>query len=311
MGKINDVLQRYLSDRERFADLFNAAYFRGEQVVMYTDLKEESALYKDGQQQRDIKMCMRTGSIFRILALENQNLVDYTMPIRCMQYDVLEYKQQVDSIRKQNDKEKDYATAAERLCKMKRTDRLMPVYTLCLYHGEEKWDGPRTLKDMMNFGKDMDLMSRHFTDYPMRLYCINEENDFSAFHTELKELFMMLQYRQDKKALWNLVQNNPLYREISQETAEVASVLMNVEKMWEKRERYLHRSGEEEKYDMCQALQELFEDGIEQGIEQGIRACVALCREFGIDKEGAVRQISRKFAMSIGDAEKYTDKYWA
>lgn len=191
----------------------------------------------------------------------------------------------------------------------------MPVYTLCLYHGEEKWDGPRTLKDMMNFGEDTDLMSRHFTDYPMRLYCINEENDFSAFHTELKELFMMLQYRQDKKALWNLVQNNPLYREISQETAEVASVLMNVEKMWEKRERYLHRSGEEEKYDMCQALQELFEDGIErgieQGIEQGIRACVALCREFGIGKEGAVRQISRKFAMSIGDAEKYTDKYWA
>lgn len=52
MGKINDVLQRYLSDRERFADLFNAAYFRGEQVVMYTDLKEESALYKDGQQQQ-------------------------------------------------------------------------------------------------------------------------------------------------------------------------------------------------------------------------------------------------------------------
>ncbi|MDE5679540.1 MAG: hypothetical protein K2I01_03815 [Lachnospiraceae bacterium] len=76
MGKINDVLQRYLSDRERFADLFNAAYFHGEQVVMYNDLKEENVLYKEGQ-QRDIKMCMRTGSTFRILALENQNLIDY------------------------------------------------------------------------------------------------------------------------------------------------------------------------------------------------------------------------------------------
>lgn len=61
MGKINDVLQRYLSDRERFADLFNAAYFHGNQVVRYTDLKEENALYKAGQQQRDIKMCMQTG----------------------------------------------------------------------------------------------------------------------------------------------------------------------------------------------------------------------------------------------------------
>lgn len=313
MGKINDVLQRYLSDRERFADLFNAAYFHGEQVVMYNDLKEENVLYKEGQ-QRDIKMCMRTGSTFRILALENQNLVDYAMPFICMQYDTLEYKQQIDSIRKQNDNAKNYITSAERLCKMKRTDRLMPVYTLCLYHGEEKWDGPRTLKDMMDFGENTDLMSRHFVDYPMRLYCINEENDFSVFRTELKELFMMLQYRRDKTALWNLVQNNPFYRDISQETAEAAAVLMNVEGMWEKRARYLHRYREEVKYDMCQALQELFEDGrlqgIEQGIEQGIRACITLCREFGIDKEGAVLQISRKFALNMGTAEEYTDKYW-
>lgn len=166
MGKINDVLQRYLSDRERFADLFNIAYFHGNQVVRYTDLKEENAL-------------------------------------------------------------------------------------------------------------------------------------------------------------WNLIQSNPFYREISQETAEAASVLMHVEGMWEKRERYLYRSGEEVKYDMCQALQELFEDGrlqgieqgiergIEQGIEQGIKVCVALCREFGMDKEGAARQISRKFALDMEKAQEYTDKYWA
>lgn len=83
----------------------------------------------------------------------------------------------------------------------------------------------------------------------------------------------------------------------------------------EKRERYLYRSGEEVKYDMCQALQELFEDGrlqgIERGIEQGIRVCVALCREFGIDKEGAVRQISQKFVLDMEKAQEYTDKYWA
>lgn len=234
MGKINDVLQRYLSDRERFADLFNVAYFHGEQVIMHKDLKEENVRYADGQ-QRDIKMCMRTGSTFRILALENETLV-----------------------------------------------------------------------------------SRHFSDYPMRLYCINEENDFSAFHTELKKLFMLLQYRQDKTALWNLVQNNSLYRNISQETAEAAAVLMNVEGMWRKRERYLHKYNEEVKYDMCQALQELFEDGrllgmeqgIRKGIEQGIRACVELCREFGTDKENAARQVSQKFAMDREAVWKYIDRYW-
>lgn len=26
------------------------------------------------------------------------------------------------------------------------SDRLVPVYTLCLYHGENHWDGPRSLR---------------------------------------------------------------------------------------------------------------------------------------------------------------------
>ena len=31
------------------------------------------------------------------------------------------------------------------------SDRLHPVYTLCLYSGTEPWDGPRKLSDMMAF----------------------------------------------------------------------------------------------------------------------------------------------------------------
>ena len=48
--------------------------------------------------------------------------------------------------------------------------------TLCLYHGEEKWDGPRSLKDMMDFGADgkRQKWEDYFADYPMRIVCADE-----------------------------------------------------------------------------------------------------------------------------------------
>ena len=34
-----------------------------------------------------------------------------------------------------------FADAGEYLSKFTREDRIVPVYTLCVYHGEEPWDG--------------------------------------------------------------------------------------------------------------------------------------------------------------------------
>ena len=51
---------------------------------------------------RDIKMRLRQGTTLRILALENQNYVDYTMPYRCMEYDALEYGKQLKEQKRKN-----------------------------------------------------------------------------------------------------------------------------------------------------------------------------------------------------------------
>lgn len=42
----------------------------------------------------------------------------------------------------------------ERLGKFRKKDQIAPVYTICLYHGIEEWDGPRCLKDMMDFDRE-------------------------------------------------------------------------------------------------------------------------------------------------------------
>ena len=221
---------------------------------------------------RDIKMRLHQGTTLRILALENQNYVDYTMPYRCMEYDALEYGKQLKEQKRKNKEKHRLLTIAEKLCGFCKKDRLVPVYTICLYHGEEKWDGPLNLKDMMDFGADKEL-SRFFADYPLRLFCVNEQDDFGMFHTELRELFELLSCRKDKGKLLRKVEENEQYRHLSAETTETLSTLLNMPQLWQERYHY-KTEGQEEEYDMCQAIRELMEDernaGRQEGISQGI-----------------------------------------
>lgn len=187
MGQKNNVMNHYFRNKKRFADLFNGVFFQGKSVVDSDALTEISGIYEDPEdipvseypnedncdlksetsmppkrkeRSRDIKMNLDTGEVFRLLAIENQENVNYIMPFRCMQYDTLEYGRQIEELQAKNDREEDYKNGAEWLCKIKKTDRLTPVYTLCVYHGEDEWDGPRSLKDMMDFGTDSDEITQ-------------------------------------------------------------------------------------------------------------------------------------------------------
>ena len=105
MGKFNNAMRHYLSDRRHFADLFNGVCFQGKQKIKAEELSEASEQYaelesrrnntkprKRIERTRDLKKILRTGGSLQIFAIENQNLVDYTMPFRCMEYDTMEYR---------------------------------------------------------------------------------------------------------------------------------------------------------------------------------------------------------------------------
>ncbi len=175
MGRKNDIVLEYLKDTARFADLYNGGCFGGEQIVPAEELLEGSEVYhqEDLRQNqyaaksrntekkdrgetsakiRDVKKRLKSGENLRILAIENQLSEDYTMPWRHMNYDTLEYGAQIKEIKSQNKKEKRLKSGEEFLCGLTKEDRLDPVYTVCLYLGEKPWQGPRSLKDMMNAG---------------------------------------------------------------------------------------------------------------------------------------------------------------
>ncbi|MCR4586420.1 MAG: hypothetical protein K5686_11935 [Lachnospiraceae bacterium] len=121
-------------------------------------------------------------------------------------------------------------------------------------NGKEEWDGPRTLKDMMDFGNDHDGFSRIFRDYEPQLLCINEMLDTRKYQTELKALFELLKLRSDKRALKRLVTEDERYNRLDQETYETAAVLMNAPSLLKKKQEYSDSEGRA--YDMCKALRD-------------------------------------------------------
>ena len=342
MGKYDGLMGKYLSNRERFADLMNGIMFDGKSIIDPKSLEREAGDYfetegileadqnkverkshrgyKVKRRYRDLKMKSRQNGQFRILALENQSAVDYTMPLRCMEYDFLDYQEQLNNLKETYKIKKTALRGPEKLCGIKKKDRLLPVYTVCLYHGEEEWDGPRSLFDMTCIDGENEY-KKNFSDYQMRLYCVNEQQDFQVFHTELRHFFQALAYRKDKEKLKELIDNSTEYQNLSEETFERIVKFLGMSELWKIKDNFKSHNDERKGYNMCQAIRELRaeekaigrEEGIEQGIEKGIEQGI---EQMGLEnleehrtEETIVGKLIRWFSLTREQAKMYYDKY--
>lgn len=336
MGRENNIMNSYLADPERFADFFNAVCFKGKKVICPQELREASEKYDIGLSEpvigrktvteeriRDIKKLYSGGRVLRVLALENQSYIDYTAGLRNMEYDTMEYAEQLKLLKaKHKSKNKTeskvslkFASSDEVLSGVTRSERLHPVYTLWFYHGGAEWDGPRSLKDMMNFGDDADGMSNFFNDYKMNLICLNEIIDLNIFHTELRQLFKVMKYRRDRKMLQNIMEDSGEFSHLEADTVEAMSVMLHMPEIWDRREEFMSINGEREEYDMCQGMREWIEEersiGFNEGIEKGIESLVLTCKNLQCTKNDTKQQLMLMYEFDTEEeASNKVDLYW-
>ncbi len=328
MGEKNDAILRYLEDNARFADLMNGAVFGGVQAVDPQQLENVSEHYTETEGKgRKLKYRGRTrdmirrvrdgGSILRLVALEAQETVDYGMPLRCMNYDAQEYLRQARAIQRKNGKAGEYRNASERMGRLRSTDRLFPVYTVCLYHGIEPWDGPQYLSDMMRFEKE-DAFRGLFRDYPMILIRADEPMDYGVFRTSLRELLAVLPFRKDRREMRRFIGEREAYRKLDRDTLEAIAVMTDNRKLLEKAEDYRNGKGE---YDMYEEMGSFFMDGVEEGMEkgmekgreegreEGIRAMILDNLENGSSREQIGKKLEKYFGMSEEGASEYLEHF--
>ncbi len=253
MGKKDTAVKNFIEDNRIFADLFNGAVFEGKQIVNAGMLNKEDpehktmlSIRKAVGKQRDLLRRTSVKAHYVVLGVEDQSKVHYAMTVRNMLYDALEYEAQC---RERIVTEGRYdLTAEEILSGIAKDTKLMPVYTVILYTGEDPWDGPRCLHDMLDIPEEMKNI---VPDYPLKIVSVREWDKPELFKTELGDFFRLLK---------NVYTKSAEEVEVSPYIMKLTGVVSNVKTLIRKAEK---KEGTEEKI-MCRAAEELMEEGREE-----------------------------------------------
>lgn len=249
-----------------------------------------------------------------ILACETQDSIHYAMPVRAMIYDGLSYMEQIKTIKKENVEKKILATGNEFLSGLLKEERLHPVGTIVLYYGEDPWDGSKNLHELLEFPKDekeRQLLESLIPDYHINLIDVDKIDNLKYYKTDLQLIFGMLQCKKDKQKFQDyIMEHEEYFQNLELETYEAVRVMLNSKRKMKK----IKAANAKGRVDMCQAITEIFEDGVSQGISQaielGISQVIDMCQEFGISMEETVARIVEKQSVSVEQAQDYVQKYW-
>ena len=210
---------------------------------------------------RDLVRKAAIGINFAVIGIEKQEEVHYLMPLRAMEYDVAEYERQAAAIRKDVRRPgTEKVSDAEFLSGFRKGSRLYPCIMLVLYFGEG-WDGSLDLHGIIDFTDIPEKLKRLVNNYRFHLLDVRKLENTDVFRTDLKQVFDFIRYSGNKKKLSELVQGDISYKELDEDAYDMivayasAKELISVKKVSRKKGRV----------NMCQALEELIEDGKKEG----------------------------------------------
>ena len=302
--KPDTVLKDFWRDNERFADLFNAALFGGRQIILPEELEEAdtdlSAVLKWDADTETVQKILDVvkkrvyGADLVILGMENQQRVHYGMPLRVMLGDGLSYLKEYQEAARKNRKEKDFEDSGEFLSGLHRDDRLHPVATICVYYGQDEWDGPKCLTDMLKIPEELRLV---VSDYRMNLVQVRESESLPFQNKDVQEVFGICRdiYRKD----WKHIEEH--WNEIPTDLATVVGAI--TEKPDFVRLGSSKKGGNE--VNMCRALEELENEGRMKGRIEGLSEGKILTHfEYGLSPE----QIAEKMHLPVEEVCKVLEE---
>ncbi|MCD8103809.1 MAG: hypothetical protein LUF35_02110 [Lachnospiraceae bacterium] len=262
--KVDVRLKDFWRDNNRFADLFNAVLFEGQEILKPDALEEAdtdvSGIIQLKQYQeslvraRDVVKKTAYGADFVIWGIENQQHIHYASPLRTLLYDGMGYLKEYNEITRQRKEDSGPKTKDEFLSKMRKEDRLHPIFSITVYYGEKEWDGPLCLKDMI---VDMpEPMARLFSDYKMNLVQVRDSGKYTFNNEDVKTVFDIS--RKFFEGNVNEVKETYKDKELQPEIVAVIGKITESSFLMQKGKRG-RRS-----INMCTALEQLENDAVER-----------------------------------------------
>lgn len=318
MGEPDIALKKYFSDKKRLADIFNYYCYDGREEIRPEELETKDRISNilisgKGKKKypveriRDVlAVAQRNGTVLLLLGIENQNAIDYGMPIRHMVYDALTYANQIEDKAKQKKKESGQTetTGSEFMSGFSKGDKLTPILTLVIYYGRKPWDGPRNLEDML----DMKCVPPEIQSYIQSQYALNllearTIRDYEKFHSDIREVFRILSCDDDRKKMRQIIEQDRNYHCLAHDAADAIATLTASNEIMNYSNK---RKGE---VDMCKAIQDMIEEGRQEGIQQGIQIFILDNMEENVAKERIQQKLQRRYQLSPERAEQYINQY--
>ena len=233
--------KQLLRDGECFADLCNALYFHGRQVIKPENLISQEndvstligkeALPMETKRYRDIVRKASINGEYMIIGVEHQSTLDKNMIIRILNYDAQLYINQVESGKE-----------------------VRPVGSFVFYTGDKEWTYPKSLKESLKVPPEME---DYINDWKLPVLELQKMDPQILKSKRLKEVVEISQSMLEGD--YEKLRTN---RMISVENYKMASILTHTDIKEED-------LPEGDEINMCKAMDQLFQRFENQGIEKG------------------------------------------
>ena len=194
---------------------------------------------------RDIVKQWKKGPFFAILTCESQDKIHYAMPVRNLLQDGLTYTEQIRKLWKETEYKRVKAPSAPRLTgeeylsRFRKHDRIFPVITLVFYYDLKNWDGAVDLYDMFHLdtlpdteSETLDLLRTYLPNYRINLIDAGNMENINRFHTDLQQIFGVLQYRGKKDELRSyMLEHRDYFGQVNTETYHALQAFLHSEKI--------------------------------------------------------------------------------
>lgn len=325
MGKIDTITKEYMENPVVFADAFNQFLYHGEQKIdpaRLTELDTTGIVVPYGadgasvpeQKYRDVLKllyAMTDGrAAYCVMGIESQAEIQYALPVKNGVYDFLQLSHQVSEAARSHkqvtkerrmgaqepDKiqEEEKPTGGEFLSGFWKTDRLVPVISLVIYFGSERWDAPLSLREM--YSEVDSVIMTYAPDYHVNLIAPGEMSDgeIDEFHSNLREVMLYIKYSKDKKKLDEIIEGDSKFQSVERQAAEVINVVTG------SKLKYPEGKGA---VNMCQAIRQMRE-------ESKIEGAVETYKDLGISLVETIKRIAERFQLSESESSEVVKQYW-
>ena len=257
------LAKRYYSDNRRFADLINGIVCNGIPIVKQEDLSEMDTETSQGK-RRDLVRKAVFGVNFAVLGLENQEKLDYRLPLRVLGYEAGEYEHQAAEIyreiRRSGRNFDTELSSGEYLYGFRKSDRLHPVITIILYYGEEEWDGSRDLHGILDFQDIPEQIRQYVQNYRIHVIDVRRME-----RTDLRQVFDLIRFSGNRERLRDLIEQEPAYGKLEEDAFDFASSYVGLRELskWKEAVR------EGERFNMKTGFQMYEDEFLERGRAEG------------------------------------------